>query len=86
MIVVTMDGRRWTMDHKASTVIKCPGVWFLPMYKFERLEVYQLALDYVDLIYAVADRLPGIEGFNLKPQLRRAATSVVLNIAGGSTG
>jgi len=56
------------------------------MYKFERLEVYQLALDHVDLVYALADRLPRIEEFNLKPQLRRAATSVVLNIAEGSTG
>jgi len=56
------------------------------MYKFERLEVYQLALDYVDVIYALADRLPRIEEFNLKVQLRRAATSVVLNIAEGSTG
>jgi four helix bundle protein len=50
------------------------------------LEVYQLALDHVDLIYALADRLPHIEEFNLKAQLRRAATSVVLNIAEGSTG
>jgi four helix bundle protein len=56
------------------------------MYKFERLDVYQLALEYVDLIYALADRLPPIEEFNLKTQLRRAATSVVLNIAEGSTG
>ena len=56
------------------------------MYKFEKLEVYQLALDYVDLMYALADRLPGVEEFNLKGQLRRAATSVVLNIAEGSTG
>jgi four helix bundle protein len=56
------------------------------MYKFEKLEVYQLALEYVDLIYTLADRLPSIEEFNLKTQLRRAATSVVLNIAEGSTG
>ena len=56
------------------------------MYKFEKLEVYQLALEYVDLAYAVADKPPHIEEFNLKTQLRRAATSVVLNIAEGSTG
>lgn len=56
------------------------------MYQFVKLEVYQLALDYVDPIYALADRLPPIEEFNLKTQLRRAATSVVLNIAEGSTG
>jgi hypothetical protein len=26
------------------------------MYKFERLEVYQLALDYIDQIYGVVDK------------------------------
>jgi four helix bundle protein len=72
-----MDRRPW---------LSVFGVWLSPMYKFEKLEVYQLALDYVDLIYALADRLPQIEEFNLKAQMRRAATSVVLNIAEGSTG
>ena len=56
------------------------------MYKFEKLEVYNIALDHVDLVYALAAKLPRIEEFNLKPQLFRAATSVVLNIAEGSTG
>lgn len=55
-------------------------------YKFQNLEIYQLALQYVDLIYAVTERLPRSEDFNLKSQITRAATSVVLNIAEGSTG
>jgi len=54
-------------------------------YKFERLEIYQLALDYLDLIYALADRLPRSEEYNLRSQMIRAATSIVLNIAEGST-
>ncbi len=54
-------------------------------YKFERLEVWQLALEYVDLIYALAEQLPRSEDFNLKSQIVRAATSVALNIAEGST-
>ncbi len=54
-------------------------------YKFERLEVWQLALEYTDLIYAIAEQLPPAENFNLKGQITRAATSVVLNIAEGST-
>ena len=74
------------MDDGMLTMVKRPGVGLSHMYKFEKLEVYQLALDYVDLIYALADRLPHIEEFNLKAQMRRAATSVVLNIAEGSTG
>jgi len=56
------------------------------MYKFEKLEVWQLALDYVDLIYDLAKGLPRSEEFNLKSQIKRAATSVALNIAEGSTG
>lgn len=54
-------------------------------YKFERLEIYQLALDYLDLVYALGDKLPRTEEFNLRSQIVRAATSVVLNIAEGST-
>ena len=55
-------------------------------YKFERLEVWKLAVDYIDLIYKIADQLPASEDFNLKSQIRRAATSTALNIAEGSTG
>jgi four helix bundle protein len=54
-------------------------------YKFERLEVWQLALEYSDKIYAIAEQLPRSEEYNLKSQSRRAATSIALNIAEGST-
>lgn len=54
-------------------------------FKFEKLEVYQLALAYVDLIYDLSFQLPKSEEFNLKSQIVRAATSVALNIAEGST-
>lgn len=56
------------------------------MFKFERLEIYQSALDYVDRCYTVAEGLPESERYNLRSQLLRAATSVALNIAEGSTG
>ncbi len=55
-------------------------------FKFEKLEVYQLALDYVDLVYEISKQLPKSEEYNLKSQIVRAATSVALNIAEGSTG
>lgn len=55
-------------------------------FKFERLEVWQMALDYVDLVYKVAEQLPKNEEFNLKSQITRAAVSISLNIAEGSTG
>ncbi len=54
-------------------------------YKFEKLEVWTLALEYVDLIYHLAEKLPASEEYNLKSQIRRAANSVALNIAEGST-
>ena len=55
-------------------------------FKFEKLEVWQLAIDYVDLIYDLTEKLSKDEKYNLKSQLRRAATSIALNIAEGSTG
>jgi four helix bundle protein len=55
-------------------------------YKFQSLHVYQLALQYLDNTYSLTHNLPAIEKFNLRSQMERAATSVVLNIAEGSTG
>jgi len=36
------------------------------VYKFQRLEIYQLALTYIDLTYDLAARLPRSEDFGLK--------------------
>lgn len=55
-------------------------------YKFEQLEVWKLAVDYLDLIYKIAETLPRSEDYNLKSQITRAATSIALNIAEGSQG
>lgn len=54
-------------------------------YKFQKLEIYELALEYIGLIYECSNRLPANENFNLKFQITRAATSIALNIAEGST-
>lgn len=56
------------------------------MFKFEGLRVYQSALDYVDIVYDVGAKLPRNEEYNLSFQMKRAATSIALNIAEGSTG
>ena len=45
-----------------------------------------MALDYVDMIYRCSEDFPVSERYNLKSQLERAATTIVLNIAEGSTG
>jgi len=55
-------------------------------YKFEQLDVWQMALEYVDLIYELSEKFPHSEEYNLKSQIRRAATSIALNVAEGSTG
>ena len=55
-------------------------------YKFQKLQVYQLALAYVDAVYELTRLLPEREKYNLASQIERAATSIVLNIAEGSTG
>ena len=54
-------------------------------FKFEHLDVWKISLDYCDSIYELAEKLPEIERFNLKSQIIRAATSISLNIAEGST-
>ena len=55
-------------------------------YKFEQLDVWKLSLEYIDTIYLLAEKLPKNEEYNLKSQIIRAATSISLNIAEGSTG
>ena len=55
-------------------------------YKFEQLDVWKLSLEYIDSIYSLAEKLPKSEEYNLKSQIVRAATSISLNIAEGSTG
>jgi four helix bundle protein len=55
-------------------------------FKFEQLEVWQQSLDYIDLIYSIADDLPDNERFNMRSQITQAATSINLNVAEGSTG
>ena len=55
-------------------------------FKFEKLEVWQLSLEYVDKIYEIVELLPPKEQFNLKAQMMKSVTSISLNIAEGSTG
>lgn len=50
---------------------------------FESLEFYQDSLKLLKAAYRLAESLPDYERYNLSDQLRRAACSVVLNIAEG---
>jgi four helix bundle protein len=53
------------------------------MFNFEKLEVWQKAIDFADDVYAVTRSFPDEERFGLTSQMRRAAVSVSSNIAEG---
>jgi len=55
------------------------------MFNFEKLEVWQKAIDFADLIYSETRAFPPDKRFGLTNQLRRAAVSISSNIAEGSS-
>lgn len=55
-------------------------------FKFERLEVWQESLELATMVHSVSTKFPKEEMYVLTSQLKRAADSVSLNIAEGSTG
>lgn len=54
------------------------------MQDYHQLDIWQRAMAYVVQIYEFSARLPPDERYNLTMQLRKAATSVPLNIAEGA--
>ena len=54
-------------------------------FKFERLKVWNVALELSDEVDKIALSFPKHELYSLSSQVKRAADSVVLNIAEGST-
>jgi len=55
-------------------------------FKFESLQVWQKALDLTEEVDLMAKKFPKEELYVLASQIKRAADSVVLNIAEGCTG
>jgi four helix bundle protein len=51
------------------------------MFTFEKLDVWQKAIDFADLVYSQTKSFPSDERFGLTNQMRRAAVSVSSNIA-----
>jgi len=54
------------------------------MFRFEKLDVWQKAIEYADVVYAATRDFPSDERFGLTSQMRRSAVSVSSNIAEGS--
>lgn len=54
-------------------------------FKFEELTMYQKALDFADLVNVQISQFPKEETYRLASQFIRAADSIALNIAEGSS-
>lgn len=54
------------------------------MYRFEKLEVWKKAMDFCELVYQTSKDFPKTELYGLTSQMRRATTSIPLNIAEGT--
>ena len=55
------------------------------MFNFENLEVYKRSLKFANLTYNIINKWPKECAFSLTDQLRKAALSIVLNIAEGAS-
>ena len=55
------------------------------MFNFEKLETWQEAISFADLVYTVTRHFPDPEKFGLTNQMRRAAVSISSNLAEGSS-
>ena len=55
-------------------------------FKFEKLIVWQKAMEYGESIHQLSSQFPKDEMFNLSSQIRRAVDSIALNISEGAIG
>ena len=55
-------------------------------FKFEKLIIWQKAMEYGESIYQLSYKFPKAEMYNLSSQIRRAVDSIALNISEGSIG
>ena len=78
----------WSIVH-SKTEKKINGPWSRETklaFKFENLEVWQKAIKLTYAVHSLTKKFPKEEQFILTSQIKRAADSIALNIAEGSTG
>ena len=54
------------------------------IFPFEKLDVWQLAIDLADYVLSLLERLPGMRHQRLISQMEAASTSPAQNIAGSA--
>src|ERR1035437_9249179 len=68
--------RHSTINHQPSTIY---------MFNFEKLEVWQEAINFADSVYAITRTFPEAERFGLTNKMGRGAVSISSNLAEGSS-
>lgn len=58
----------------------------LKQFKFEKLQAWEIAMDYAEKIQFISGNFPSKELYNLQSQINRASDSIALNISEGATG
>ena len=56
----------------------------MTVFRFQKLEVWNRAIEYGDDVYEISSTFPGDERFGLTSQIRRAVLSISSNIAEGT--
>jgi four helix bundle protein len=74
------------VDHGLTTVVDSNKEEKTMAFKFEKLNVWQKSIDFGFGIHELTRTFPKEELYILTSQIKRAADSIALNIAEGSTG
>ena len=74
------------MEYSSGQIHFLIIIEWIMAFRFEGLRVWQEALRLCNEIDLLAETFPKKEKYSLSSQIKRAADSIVLNIAEGSTG
>lgn len=75
---------KWGWSSANSYQLTAFNKYEINMQKFKKLRIWDRSVEFVTQIYFLTNNFPKHELFGLTSQLRRAATSIPLNIAEGS--